>query len=128
MSAGVQNTPTGETIEDVVAKYKRQYHIYRSTNNHLLLDLDDEAAVHTYARNAPDVQDQWGPWAKIESWKSKSGKGTHVFVTLSKPLPAPVRYGLQLWLGSDPVREILSLKRLKDGETEPSILFRPKTT
>lgn len=40
---------------------------------------------------------------------SKSGHGFHFYVELSEPLPIQVRVGLQLSLGSDKVRETLTL-------------------
>ncbi|KKL24709.1 hypothetical protein LCGC14_2412640, partial [marine sediment metagenome] len=62
---------------------------------------------------------------ELTRWKSKSKKGWHIQVQLGKPLPVAWRIALQASLGSDPFREIASIKCLENGMAEPSILFRP---
>ncbi len=56
---------------------------------------------------------------------SKSGN-LHVYLKLANPISNTERLVFQAALGSDPVREILSLARLKRGETTPTLLFEVK--
>ncbi len=58
---------------------------------------------------------------------SKGGK-IHIYVTLKEPITNAERIALQAALGSDPKREILSLARLRRGETTPTLLFEVKKT
>lgn len=93
-------------------------------DNHLLLDLDDEAAIARFAKLRPKLADLFG--AKVvEEYESRSGPGhLHVILELGEPFPAAFRIALQAAMGSDPLRELLSLRRLANGVVEPSRLFR----
>ena len=62
---------------------------------------------------------------KIESVRysrSKSGN-THCRITLREPLSDTERILLQLALGSDPVRELLSWGRVRNGCPYPTLFF-----
>lgn len=92
----------------------------------LLMDLDDEAAIERFRRLMPKLDEMFG--AKVtEEYESRSGAGhLHVVVELDEPFDAAFRIALQAALGSDPVRELLSLRRLANGINEPSRLFRKR--
>lgn len=61
----------------------------------------------------------------IKSWKS-SGGNCHVEIELFEPLTAEIRIALQAILGSDPMRELSNLRRVKCGADDPVALFKPK--
>lgn len=68
----------------------------------------------------------WVFFKHSEAWKSRGGN-THIVLTLTEPEKFTIedRIVLQACLGSDPVRESLNLKRVKDGSISPIALFRP---
>ena len=95
-------------------------------DRHLLLDLDDEAAIARFAKYRPKLTDLFGA-TLVEEYESRSGPGhLHVILELAEPHPAAFRIALQAVLGSDPLRELLGLRRLANGVTEPSRLFRKR--
>lgn len=93
--------------------------IVNDDNTILQLDLDSEPTpLHIQA---------WDTWGEIQGFldtKSPGGR-RHRYVKLSRPWPLQTRIGLQAALGSDPVREIISLQAiLTIGDQKPeSVLF-----
>jgi hypothetical protein len=95
----------------------------RADDSTLLLDLDNEYALAQYDRVLPTIMQHFGP-VGIDRWHSKSGN-THIRVRLGTPQPWAVRYALQAALGSDGVRDVLSVLQMQNGCDEASILFKP---
>ena len=89
----------------------------------LLLDLDDEEARITYETRRGMVGRLFGTTEK-ERWRSKSGIGWHVVVSVPMMDNAST-VALQAILGSDWKREALNLKRIHNGVSPASVLFRP---
>lgn len=56
---------------------------------------------------------------------SKNGR-KHVYMRLSKSVAPSTRIAIQSCLGSDPIREILSIIRLMSGSDAPTALFETK--
>lgn len=54
---------------------------------------------------------------------SKSGKAKHMYVRVCEPLSEPERIAWQVCLGSDPVKEALSLKRWREASEADTALF-----
>lgn len=113
-----------EDIQEVIRRNEAKFTIYHSGPAQLLLDLDGPEALEKYEKVYPILKPIFG-LAKLSQWKSRNGN-THIVLTLSRRLNAEKRFLLQAALGSDLVKEALSLKRLDEGQDEPSILFRPK--
>lgn len=113
-----------EDIEEVirVAKIKGLI-VYRSNSKLLLVDLDTEAARTQYERVLPILAKTHGA-KEDDRWISRGGNA-HRVVRLDLPVGIYQRLGLQAMLGSDGVKEALSLKRARLGVREPSVLFRP---
>lgn len=104
------------------------FEIIVSDGTLLLLDLDDDAALSEYERRR-DILLRSIPEVIIgetSRWCSKSGKGWHVIVALNGKVGPARRIALQAALGSDWLRESLSIARLLNGIDEPSRLFKPK--
>lgn len=59
-----------------------------------------------------------------EAWRSPGGN-CHVLLTLDRDLDPTTRIALQSMLGSDPMRELLNLRRVLCGADDPIALFRP---
>ena len=55
------------------------------------------------------------------------GGNTHVYLNFDTPLDIHTRIILQLYLGSDPIRELLNLKRVLAGTPKPIILYEKGT-
>lgn len=62
--------------------------------------------------------------ARTEAWKSAGGN-CHVVLTLAHNLELAQRIALQAILGSDPMRELLNLRRVLCSADDPVALFRP---
>lgn len=62
-----------------------------------------------------------------EFWRSKSGRGLHMVLYVTEPLPWPIRSLIAIHLGSDIKREYCSLRRYTNGVPEPWMLFKPQT-
>lgn len=90
----------------------------------LLLDIDTPASRKQYERVMPTLQ-QYFAVKSIEEWPSKSNNA-HIRITLSQPIDDPfARYALQAALGSDGVKEVLTVIRERNGCASSSILFKP---
>lgn len=92
----------------------------------LLLDLDGD--VELDARLLDRASELFGVQVDtFEVWTSKSGPpNRHARVKLVNPATVVERIALQAMLGSDPMRELLSLARLRRGVAEPVRLFKPR--
>ncbi len=66
-----------------------------------------------------------GPYNGMLWRKSRNGN-VHLYIFLEKPQPAAIRILLQASLGSDGMREILSYKRLVEGDPIPTLFFEVK--
>lgn len=103
--------------------------VVQSDEYHLLLDLDDAAALSLYEERLPLVQQIMDNSVVEESrWHSKSGVGWHVVLRIEAP-PAPLTAGIRLALhailGSDWKREALGLRRVLMNVAPESVLFQP---
>jgi hypothetical protein len=113
-------------IEEVIRQAKLAgLIVYRSNAKTLLVDLDTEESRRQYAVVLPILAKTHGA-KEDDRWISRGGNA-HRVVKLDKPAGILTRLGLQAMLGSDGVKEALSLQRAQLGISEPSILFRPTT-
>jgi len=94
----------------------------------LLLDFDDSLKPPDLREKLEVLERQFMfTVADTETWVSRSGHGCHVKITMGKPFRFSTRLIFQMFLGSDPLRELLALWRstLPQGLSQ-SALFRPK--
>jgi len=97
-------------------------------DNELQLDLDSKQALREFREtwliccDAPVFKN-----AKLTWWRS-SGGNVHVVIALASKLPLTVedRIRWQTRLGSDPVRDRVSLQRVEYGHDRPVALLRPR--
>jgi len=98
--------------------------ILETTDTTLLLDIDTDAQYKVFMHVYPELC-LVEPFASYEVLPSLHGN-RHIIVQLSKPLDIYHRLLLHCLLGSDPMREKLSLARYLNGDDIPSLLFRPR--
>lgn len=95
--------------------------------NELFIDIDNLHSLERFykalvalSRNDNDAFD-----VTIRSSKS-GGVHFHIVVTLRRDVSTLERIALQAALGSDPVREIISLARIRAGNPNPTVFFEEK--
>jgi hypothetical protein len=91
--------------------------------NELLIDLDTDEQFQQFKKMLPHLREQYGV-SSVEGYLSRHGN-RHIVVTLYNPVELEERLFLQAVLGSDPLREFLSYRRVQVGSANPSVLFRP---
>jgi len=114
-----------KTSEDA-AKHAEScgFEVVHGDEKTLLLDIDSGPAFRQFELNR-DLVDQLVGIEDYTVWNSQNSKH-HVKLKLKTPLSITMRLFLQACLGSDVKRELLTYKRILEGETEPSMLFRPR--
>ena len=112
--------------ESVVYAKKFNLIVDVAEENELQLDLDTPEQEDQYRRMLPHVEDVYDIEEVIET-PSKSGH-THVRLFTAYPLSVEERISLQAILGSDPKKELCSLRRWLSGDELPILLFeKPET-
>lgn len=97
------------------------------TSNEIQLDLDTETAYETYQTVLPIVSKHYGI-VDIRENASRSGlPKRHVTVTVDKTLTNFERIALQACLGSDRIREILSVIQERNGDPHPTLFLEKKS-
>jgi hypothetical protein len=92
-------------------------------DNELFIDLDTEHAYRLYKMVLPLLAKHF-PFKDQKITPSKQGlPHRHVVITLSQDYSVITRIGLQASLGSDPLRELLSLRRVENGEENVVVFF-----
>jgi len=100
----------------------RGFNVVLGDDHTLLLDMDGPLNEVTFAR----ASELFG-LVKVDEWPSKSGlPHRHVVVRTEYVLSVEARIALQAIVGSDPMRELMSLARARNGIGEPNRLFAPK--
>jgi hypothetical protein len=100
------------------------------TNRQLFIDIDSKAALNDFWRcwSVFREQEQLHNEDMVRS-DSPSGEKhhEHIVITLKRDLESDEeRIMLQALLGSDPMREMLSWKRVKLGDKTPTLFFEKK--
>lgn len=94
----------------------------------LQIDIDDKTHLAAFEKSflilRRDILDESGFDLRehLVLTVSKSGRGFHARVVLPFPLDDVSRIAYQAALGSDPVRELLSLTRVRRGDSFPTLL------
>lgn len=94
--------------------------------NELFLDIDT-AAAYDHFLTKWDLFERYYPESTYTASPSKSGlPKQHIVVTLKAELPLITRIALQACLGSDSVRELISLQRAARDEPNVVIFFEKR--
>lgn len=91
--------------------------------NELFIDLDDVDDLTPFAFALAKVHRYFKPVIAAFKRRSKGGKGWHIRVVMSVVLDIRERCALHLAVGSDPVRELLRLRSIRDGTEDQQSVF-----
>lgn len=92
-------------------------------NDELLIDIDSDAAYHTFESNYPLVAGLY-PTAGYQVSPSRTKpEGKHIHLQLGCTLNPFERVALQCILGSDLHRELYSVERIRNGEVAPTLFY-----
>lgn len=93
---------------------------------HLYLDLDTTTSIEQFLRMIPVFEEHF----KVIRWDATYSKSrnVHVIVSLGRSLSEDKRIALQAVLGSDPKKEMASVRRSLEGITHVVRLFQPAKT
>lgn len=94
--------------------------IHLPSPNELQLDIDYESQYNIYRKLIWILEREYGNCPTVVT-VSKNG-GLHIYITLPFEVNDYERIAYQAALGSDPVRELLSLVRLHEGIEHPTLL------
>jgi len=93
-----------------------------STADTLQLDFDSEAAYEEFLESRlPKLLNLYD--VKRVYWTESASGNKHVYVVLPFESTPIERIALQAVLGSDPIRELLSIRREDEGADNPSLFF-----
>jgi hypothetical protein len=113
-------------IEQAIMKAEQEgFYIIRSTDATLLVDIDSDTDLKIFQKTFAILKPLY-KLSEITRWRSKA-KGWHIHLRC-RPTSFSTRMGLQTMLGSDPIKEALSLKNYENGLVEPSVLFKPRNS
>jgi hypothetical protein len=111
-------------FEDACNKAKRKgLKVVQSTRSLLLVDIDTKEQWDLYQERKRFIENRI-PFAKTQIVPSVSGgEHRHVYIRLEKSFPIAERIAMQMFLGSDPIREMLSLRLITFDDVCPSLFF-----
>lgn len=120
----------------VVSKYTSEALAYAEQNgldvilpnpNQLFVDIDSEDALAIFVNRVGEIR----KWVDLDYLVNSSPSGRkghyHIYVTLTRNITSEnERILLQLLLGSDPSREVMSWARVVAGNSAPTLFFEKK--
>jgi hypothetical protein len=110
-----------DTIESAKAKAKTLGRVVVFPKaNELFIDIDNPAAMRRFVRGVARFT---GVTFLVRPSPSGRPGRHHVVVTMPTEVTPMERIALQSMLGSDPVRELLSWRRIQHGIEEPTLFF-----
>lgn len=106
-------------------KKEEGYKIYYPEENELLLDFDDEESFQTFKRRIAIIEREAKTDIKWTVFNSTTKGHRHVSVKMPMKIENNYeRIAVQAVLGSDPIREMLSLFRAWRDDPHPTLLAR----
>jgi len=114
------------TREEYIEKMEEEgFVIVYPKPNELQLDIDTQQQMDQFDR-LKWLFDSQLPATEFKMAHSKSGEGYHITVTLPFDVTNIERIALQAALGSDPLRELLSIFRYSRNDAEPTLFVERK--
>lgn len=95
-------------------------------HNELFIDLDDINDLQPFMQRLHQVHRLFKPIEAAYKRRSKSGKGWHIRVIMSVTLDIRERCAIHCAVGSDPKRELLRLRAIRDGTSDQTSVFLDK--
>jgi hypothetical protein len=103
--------------------------VIKTQPNLLLIDIDTEEQAKTLEDRKHEIVQIVNSVRTIHEYPSKAGlPHKHVVLQIGKDLDIISRLMFQLYLGSDPTRELLSYILYLRNDPCPSLLVKPKET
>lgn len=99
-----------------------------ATDEQLFVDIDTEAQFNIFKYQIKLLKRHF--WFEKDYKVTPSKQGLphrHITIKLMSPLPLLARIALQACLGSDPTREMLSVRRALDNEENVVLFFEKKS-
>jgi len=114
--------------EELCAKAVEEgFDVIFSDDHTLLIDIDDNDHLMMFNTRIDRIKSDVTDIESIEKYTSMSGEPhKHIIVKTKDKFGVPERLFLQIFLGSDPVREYLSYLRYTRGDKFPSLLLRKR--
>lgn len=107
--------------EQFIADQRRKgYVIVVPRDNQLQIDIDTREQLSVYHKQIA-VFARGIPISQVMFPSKGGGEGYHITITLAFDVSPLERIALQAALGSDPMRELLSLMRFKNGDDHPTL-------
>ena len=117
-----------ESRQQYVDRVKKEgFTIYYPEPNELLLDIDSEENFNHFKEMFNRFNDELPydlMWLRRKVYDSKTPGHKHISVKFPWNLTDHERILYQVLLGSDPVREMLSVFRIWNGDSNPTLLVR----
>lgn len=99
------------------------YSMYTPNENELCIDIDDKESLKRFHNFRQKMEDEFKTELDYKKIESTTPGHFHIILTMPFPIEShQERIALQLLLGSDPVRELLSLFRAYNGDPFPTLL------
>lgn len=116
-----------DTSEEAFSKAKARGLVALAPKpNELFVDIDDEQSMEAFALRRAIFDRHILPLpGLVEAVPSKSGRPGkfHITLQLERDITDLERVLFQLMLGSDPVRELLSYRRILNGDPHATLFF-----
>lgn len=116
-----------ESSEEFIKRIEDEgFKVVYPKSNELFIDIDSEKQLETFNSHFNRLHNEFNDMKRIY-YPSKSGfPRTHIIVTMPFNMSNLERIAWQAVLGSDPVRELLSMIRLTNGLEHPTLFCEPK--
>ena len=114
-----------KNYEDAVAKSKAKgKKIIIPKDDELQIDIDSAQQYEVFEAHIKELNGSFHPVCRIKIIPSPGGEDNrHIYIKINKILEDKERIFLQLFLGSDPIREYLSLCLIAIGDSHPILMF-----
>lgn len=124
-STGHVASDPNETREEFIMRMAEEGYIPRYPSpNELLIDIDNDTHWEAFVRSFDIFKREYPLEQSCKIYPSRSGLPCrHVIVQLPFKIDDWQRIALQAALGSDPVRELLSILRLQRGDAHPTMFI-----
>lgn len=101
--------------------------VVMAADNQLFIDIDTEEQFEIYKKQIRLLRRHFYKILSVTVCPSKTGlPHRHITVTLDRKYPEMTRIALQAALGSDPTRELISIKRSLGGQDNVVVFFEKK--
>ena len=118
-----------EMREEFIARMEKEgFKVVIPEDDEIQIDIDCDAQYELFQRMYVRLRKEYEDVELISATISKGGlPGRHIVIRLPFDLESPAeRIAFQAALGSDPMRELLSLFRARNGDSHPTLLVEKK--